>query len=87
MSSNQTLWSIKFICKKVKSNLTKISLIVKNGKFGKSKEYLKKNKKCEIKLSFKVMENKTKKIKQEFKTSSFLLQDTIIFLNNETITM
>ena len=84
MSENPSLWIIKFTCKKIQSiNL----IIVKNGKFGKAKEYLKRNPKCEIKISFKVMENGTKQIKQEIKTSSFLLQDNIIFLNNEDITM
>ena len=61
--------------------------IVKNGKFGKAKEYLKKNQKYEIKISFKLIENETKKLKKELKTSSFLLQDSIIYLNNENIIM
>ena len=34
--------------------------IVKNGKFGRAKEYLKKNNNCQIQLSFKLIENETK---------------------------
>lgn len=86
MSNNQSLWKIKFTCKKI-HNFHKFLNIVKNGKFGKAKDYLKKNLKSHIKLSFKLIEKGTKKVKKEVKTSPFLLQDTIIFLNNEIIEM
>lgn len=59
---------------------------MQNGKFGKAKEFLKKNRK-EIKLSFKLVESGTKRVKKEVKTSSFLLHDAIIFMNNEKIQM
>ncbi len=61
--------------------------IVKNGKFGRAKEYLKKNNNCKIQLSFKLIENGTKLVKKEVKTSPYNLKDTIIFLNNEIIVM
>lgn len=61
--------------------------IVKNGKFGRAKEYLKKNNNCQIQLSFKLIENGTKLVKKEVKTSPYSLKDTIIFLNNEIIIM
>jgi hypothetical protein len=61
--------------------------IVKNGKFGRAKEYLKKNNNCQIQLSFKLIENETKLEKKEVKTSPYNLKDTIIFLNNEIIGM
>ena len=64
-----------------------MSIIVKNGKFGKAKEYLKKNPKCKAKLSFKIIENETKIVKKEVKTSSFLLQEKIIFLNDDNLIM
>ncbi len=38
-------------------------------------------------LSFKLLESKTKKIKSEIYSSSFLIKDKIIFLNNEKVTM
>ena len=62
-------------------------ILLKNVKFGKEKEYLKKNSKNEIKLSFKLIEKGAKKEKKEIKTSSFVLQDNIIFMNNEIIEM
>ena len=61
--------------------------LVKNGKFGKAKEYLKKNIYREIQLSFKLIERGTKLVKNEIKTSSFLLKDTIIYLNDEIVEM
>jgi hypothetical protein len=60
---------------------------VKNGKFGRAKEYLKKNSKSEIRISFKLIENKTKLVKKEVKSSPFALQDNIIYLNDEYIMM
>lgn len=60
---------------------------MKNGKFGKAKEYLKKNNNCKIQLSFKLIENGTKLVKKEVRTTSFVLKDTIIYLNNESILM
>ena len=61
--------------------------IVKNGKFGRAKEYLKNNNNYQIQLSFKLIENGTKLVKKEVKTSPYNLKDTIIFLNNEIIGM
>ena len=68
-------------------NVSILLNLVKNGKFGKAKEYLKKNTKREIKLSFKLIEKGTKKVKTEVKTSSFLLKDAIIFMNNANVEM
>ena len=53
----------------------------------KEKEYLKRNPKCEIKLYFQLIENGTKKVKKEVTTTSYFLQDAIIYLNNEIIIM
>ena len=64
-----------------------ISYVVKNVKFGKAKEYLQNKKECEIKLSFKHIENKTKLVKKEIRTASFRLQDNIIIFNNEMVKM
>ena len=61
--------------------------IVKNGKFGKAKEYLKKNSKSQIKISFKLIENRTKILKKEVRSTPIILKDTIIYLNNENIIM
>ena len=60
---------------------------MKNGKFGRAKEYLKKNNNCQIQLSFKLIENGTKLVKKEVNTSTYNLIDTIIFLNNENISL
>ncbi len=60
---------------------------MKNGKFGKAKEYLKKNCKSEIRISFKLIENKTKLEKKEVQSSPFTLKDSIIYLNDEIIMM
>ena len=68
-------------------NVSILLNLVKNGKFGKAKEYLKKNTKREIKLSFKLIEKGTKEVKNEVKTSSFLLKDAIIFMNNANVEM
>jgi len=61
--------------------------IVKNGKFGKAKEYLKKNSKSQIRISFKLIENRTKILKKEVRSTPIILKDTIIYLNNENIIM
>ena len=61
--------------------------MLKNGKFVKAKEYLKKNVNREIQLSFKLIERGTKLIKNEIKTSTFLLKDTIIYLNDKIVEM
>ena len=68
-------------------NVSILLNLVKNGKFGKAKEYLKKNIYREIQLSFKLIERGTKLVKNEIKTSSFLLKDTIIYLNDEIVEM
>jgi hypothetical protein len=60
---------------------------VKNGKFGKSKAYLSKNPNQRAMISFRLIENKTKKIKAEAFSSHFLLKEKLMLLNDENITM
>ena len=60
---------------------------MKNGKFGNSQAFIKKNPNQEAVISFKLVENKTKKIKVESRSSPFLLKEKIILLNDENITM
>ena len=60
---------------------------MKNGKFGNSQAFIKKNPNQEAVISFKLVENKTKKIKVEIRSSPFIIKEKIILLNDENITM
>jgi hypothetical protein len=64
-----------------------ILFLVKNGKFGNSQAYLKKNPYQRAKISFRLLENKTKKVKAETSSSNFLLKEKLILLNDEIIIM
>ena len=60
---------------------------MKSGKFGKSETYLKNNPNQEAVLSFKLLESKTKTVKQEIRSSPFLLKEKIFLLKDENIIM
>lgn len=85
MSANSELFKITLI-RKIYSKYLFIN-IVKSGKFGNSQLYLKQNPNQEAVLSFKLIENKTKKIKEEKISSPFSLKEKIILLKDEKIVM
>jgi len=60
---------------------------VKNGKFGNSKAFLNKNLNQRAMISFRLIENKTKKVKAEAYSSHFLIKEKLILLNDENIIM
>ena len=84
MSNNSQLYKITFTCK---IYFKLISYVVKSGKFGNSQAYLKSNPNLKAVLSFKIVENKTKKIKQEIHSMPFPLKEKIFLLKDEKLVM